>query len=53
MGNRTPDFDSAWDAAEERIEQSYKGPFIIQALQLIADPEPVLNLDQTIQPTAR
>jgi hypothetical protein len=32
-----PDFDSAWDAAEERIARSYKGPFIIQALQLIGD----------------
>ncbi len=39
-----PDFDSAYDAAEERIAQSYKGPFVIQALQLIKDPEPALNL---------
>lgn len=38
-----PDFDSAWDAAEERIAQSYKGPFIIQALQLIGDTEPVIE----------
>jgi len=30
-----PDFDSAYDAAEERIAQSYKGPFVSQALQLI------------------
>src|SRR6266436_3269187 len=31
----SPDFDSAYDVAEERIAQSYKGPFIVQALQLI------------------
>jgi hypothetical protein len=31
----SPDFDSAYNAAEERIAQSYKGPFTVQALQLI------------------
>jgi hypothetical protein len=31
----SPDFDSAYDVAEERIAQSYKGPFIVQAVQLI------------------
>jgi hypothetical protein len=31
------DFDSAYDVAEERIAQSYKGPFTVQALQLIRD----------------
>ena len=33
----SPDFNSAYDVAEERIAQSYKGPFIVQALQLIRD----------------
>ena len=33
----SPDFDSAYDVAEERIAQSYKGPFTVQALQLIRD----------------
>ena len=40
-----PDFDSAYDAAEGRIAQSYKGPFVIQTVQLIRDAEPILNLD--------
>jgi hypothetical protein len=31
----SPDFDSAYDVAEKRIAQSYKGPFTVQALQLI------------------
>ena len=31
----SPDFDSAYNVAEERIAQSYKGPFTVQALQLI------------------
>ena len=36
----SPDFDSAYDVAEERIAhqriaQSYKGSFTVQALQLI------------------
>ena len=31
----SPDFDSAYNVAEERIAQSYNGPFIVQALQLI------------------
>ena len=31
----SPDFDSAYDVAEERIAQSYKGPFIVQAVQSI------------------
>jgi hypothetical protein len=35
-----PDFDSAYDAAEERISQSYAGPFVIQALQLIHEGQP-------------
>jgi hypothetical protein len=30
----SPDFDSAYDVAE-RIAQRYKGPFTVQALQLI------------------
>ena len=30
-----PDFDSAYNVAEERIAQSYKRPFTVQALQLI------------------
>jgi len=29
------DFDSAYNVAQERIAQSYKGPFTVQALQLI------------------
>jgi hypothetical protein len=29
------DFDSAYDVAEKRIAQRYKGPFTVQALQLI------------------
>ena len=29
------DFDSAYDVAEERFAQSYKGQFTVQALQLI------------------
>ena len=33
----SPDFDSAYEVAEERIAQSYKGPFTVQALQLIRD----------------
>lgn len=31
----SPDFDSAYDVAEKRIAQRYKGPFTVQALQLI------------------
>jgi hypothetical protein len=31
----SPDFDSAYNVAEKRIAQSYKGPFTVQALQLI------------------
>ena len=31
----SPDFDSAYDVAEERIAQRYTGPFTVQALQLI------------------
>ena len=31
----SPDFDSAYNVAEERIAHSYKGPFTVQALQLI------------------
>jgi hypothetical protein len=31
----SPDFDSAYNVAEERIAQSYNGPFVVQALQLI------------------
>ena len=31
----SPDFDSAYNVVEERIVQSYNGPFIVQALQLI------------------
>jgi len=31
----SPDFDSAYDVAEKRIARSYKGPFTVQALQLI------------------
>jgi hypothetical protein len=31
----SPDFDSAYNVAQERIAQSYKGPFTVQALQLI------------------
>jgi hypothetical protein len=31
----SPDFDSACNVAEKRIAQSYKGPFTVQALQLI------------------
>jgi hypothetical protein len=30
-----PDFDSAYDTARNRIAESYHGPFVIQALQLI------------------
>ena len=31
----SPDFDSAYDVAEERIAQRYTGPSTVQALQLI------------------
>jgi hypothetical protein len=31
----SPNFDSAYNVAEDRLSQSYKVPFTIQALQLI------------------
>jgi hypothetical protein len=31
----SPNFDSAYNVAEDRLAQSYKVPFTIQALQLI------------------
>jgi hypothetical protein len=32
----SPDFDSAYNVAQERIAQRYKGPFTVQALQAVA-----------------